>query len=173
MKCLFASARSSAGLLKSLPCENVCQSRGSNCANISLKGLHTYIEYAKIWRNKLAPSFYIFQTFLISIKSFFFRITFCRRRNFFCILSSFHLECFLPFQAVFFTIYPVRYAGITLRENIMAYSPATDVPDFSNDRLEGTVNMCARPSPKGVVWWTRRIGISVVPADWQNAFRPA
>ena len=70
-------------------------------------------------------------------------------------------------------IYPVKYVGITLRESIMVYLLATDVPAFSSDLLDGIVNMCARQNPRGVVWWIRLIGINVVPADWQNAFRPA
>jgi len=70
-------------------------------------------------------------------------------------------------------IYPVKYVGITPRESIMEYLLAMDVLAFSSDRLEETVNTYARQSPRGVVWWTRRIGINVVPADWQNAFRPA
>lgn len=70
-------------------------------------------------------------------------------------------------------IYLVRYVEIILRESITAYLPATDVPVSSNGRLEGIASTCAKRSPRGVVWWTRRIGINVVPADWQNAFRPA
>jgi len=82
-------------------------------------------------------------------------------------------ERFLPFQAAFFMIYLVKYAGITPRESIMEYLLAMDVLAFSSGRLEETVNTYARQSPRGVVWSTRRIGINVVPADWQNAFRPA
>jgi len=70
-------------------------------------------------------------------------------------------------------IYLVKYVGITLRESIMVYLLAMDVLAFSSDRLDGIVNTCARQNPRGVVWWTRHIGINVVPVDWQNAFRPA
>lgn len=93
--------------------------------------------------------------------------------KFFVVCCHFIWNVFFSFQAVFFMTYPVRCAEITLRENIMAYLPATDAPAFSNGQLEGTVNTCTRRSPRGVVWWTRRIGINAVPADWQNAFRPA
>lgn len=76
-------------------------------------------------------------------------------------------------KVVFFTIYLVKSAEITLRESITVYSHAMDALASLNDRLEGIGNTSARQNPRGVAWWIRHIGINVEPAGWQSAFKPA